>query len=185
MLRLATTLIAAPDPLARFLAYELVHAHPAARRALSPTAVRRLARGMASWADTDMFAYYIAGPAWRTRQIPDRLVLAWSQSPDRWWRRAALASTVPLNVRSQGGTGDVRRTLRVAARATADRDPMVAKALSWALRSLVAHDPIAVRAFLGAHPELPALVRREVHSKLLTGRKGPSRLSRRSSLTTA
>ena len=51
-------------------------------------------------------------------------------------------------------------------------DPMLAKALSWALRALVPHDPGAVRRFLGAHAStLPALVRREVSAKLETGTK--------------
>jgi 3-methyladenine DNA glycosylase AlkD len=55
-----------------------------------------------------------------------------------------------------------------------DHEDMVVKALSWALRELVAHDPEAVRAFLGAHEEvLAARVRREVTNKLTTGLKNP------------
>jgi 3-methyladenine DNA glycosylase AlkD len=53
-----------------------------------------------------------------------------------------------------------------------EADPMLAKALSWALRALVPHDPAAARAFLASrHDGLPALVRREVTTKLVTGRK--------------
>ena len=71
---------------------------------------------------------------------------------DRWWRRAALVSTVPLNLRAAGGTGDTSRTLAICEQLAADRDDMVVKALSWALRELsVRWDPDAVRAFL-AHP---------------------------------
>lgn len=33
----------------------------------------------------------------------------WARRPDNWWRRAALVATVPLNVKSQGGRGDVSR----------------------------------------------------------------------------
>src|SRR6516225_5141686 len=64
VLRLAKTILAAPEPLGRFVAYELVTHHPAALRALSARAVRNLAGRLASWGDTDMFGYYIAGPAW-------------------------------------------------------------------------------------------------------------------------
>ena len=54
----------------------------------------------------------------------------------------------------------------------ADRDEMVVKALSWALRSLVAHDATAVRSFLAEHEStLAARVKREVGKKLATGRK--------------
>ena len=58
----------------------------------------------------------------------------WTESPDRWWRRAALVATVPLNVAAQGGTGDATRTLRVCELLVDDRDDMVVKAMSWALR---------------------------------------------------
>ncbi len=48
----------------------------------------------------------------------------------------------------------------------------MAKALSWALRTVIAHDPAGVRAFLDAHADdLAALVKREVRRKLETGRK--------------
>jgi 3-methyladenine DNA glycosylase AlkD len=58
----------------------------------------------------------------------------------------------------------------------ADRDPMVVKALSWALRVLSKRDPEAVRAHLAARSgALAALVRREVRNKLETGLKNPGR----------
>jgi 3-methyladenine DNA glycosylase AlkD len=51
---------------------------------------------------------------------------------------------------------------------------MVAKAMSWALRELVVHDPRAVREFLARHDEtLAARVKREVTNKLTTGLKNP------------
>jgi 3-methyladenine DNA glycosylase AlkD len=53
---------------------------------------------------------------------------------------------------------------------------MVVKAMSWALRALVVHDPQAVRAFLSAHDDvLAARVKREVTNKLTTGLKNPRR----------
>jgi 3-methyladenine DNA glycosylase AlkD len=102
-------------------------------------------------------------------------VQRWAASPDRWWRRAALVSTVPLNLRSRGGVGDAGRTLEVCRRLAGDGDDLVVKALSWALRELVVWDPEAVRRFLDAHEVLAARVRREVRSKLETGRKHPAR----------
>ena len=51
---------------------------------------------------------------------------------------------------------------------------MVVKALSWALRELVAHDPQAVRAFLDEYETvLAGRVKREVQNKLRTGLKNP------------
>lgn len=57
-----------------------------------------------------------------------------------------------------------------------DGDPMVVKALSWALRALAVRDAAAVRAFLEQHrARLAALVLREVRHKLETGRKAGAR----------
>jgi 3-methyladenine DNA glycosylase AlkD len=83
---------------------------------------------------------------------------------------------VPLNLRSRGGTGDTNRTLDICQRLVADRDDMVVKALSWALRELVVWDPDAVRRFLEADDGVLApRVRREVRNKLETGLKNASR----------
>lgn len=160
----------------RFVAYELIRHHPAAPSRIGARQVGALGRGIASWADVDCFAVYISGPAWRGGRVGDSLIHRWARSEDRWWRRAALVSTVPLNSRAQGGAGDRRRTLRVCRLLEGDGDPMVVKALSWALRELAKRDPGAVRRHLAARAgALPALVRREVRNKLETGLKNPAR----------
>ena len=106
--------------------------------------------------------------------MPTSLIHSWARSADRWWRRAALVSTVPLNSKARGGSGDTYRTLQVCRLLESDTDPMVAKALSWALRELSKRDPRAVRDYLSNRKEvLPALVRREVGNKLKTGVKNP------------
>jgi 3-methyladenine DNA glycosylase AlkD len=158
----------------RWVAYELLAHHPGGLGCLDAGRVERLGRGMDDWGAVDAFACIVAGPAWRVGRIPDSAVRGWAASGDRWWRRAALVSTVPLNLRSRGGTGDTGRTLDICARLVADRDDMVVKALSWALRALAPWDPAAVRDFLDGHDaHLAARVRREVRTKLDTGRKHP------------
>lgn len=160
----------------RFVAYELVQNHPAARSLLDARRLERLGRGMASWDAVDCFCVFLSGPAWRRGTVPDSVIHGWARSPDRWWRRAALVSTVPLNSRAHGGAGDARRTLRVCRILERDRDPMVTKALSWALRELSKRDPGAVRGFIAARSgALAALVLREVRNKLETGVKNPGR----------
>jgi 3-methyladenine DNA glycosylase AlkD len=133
-----------------------------------------LGRGIQSWGEVDTFAGYVAGPAWREHRIPDALIQRWARSRDRWWRRAALVSTVPLNRRSSGGTGDAPRTLKICRMLVRDRDDMVVKALSWALRDLSKRDRRSVELFLKRFREvLPARVNREVRNKLRTGLKNP------------
>jgi 3-methyladenine DNA glycosylase AlkD len=156
----------------RWVAYELVYHHPAAREGVGEAEVVALGRGIDGWVAVDTFGRYVSGPAWGRRQVSDDLVQGWTRSDDRWWRRAALVSAVMLNLRAAGGTGDTARTLDICARLVADRDDMVVKALSWALRSLVEWDPDAVRGFLAAHAgDVAARARRETLHKLDTGRK--------------
>jgi 3-methyladenine DNA glycosylase AlkD len=160
----------------RWVAYELIYHHRAALSALDVDKVERLGRGLDTWGAVDAFGRYISGPAWQRGLISDGVIHRWAAASDRWWRRAALVSTIALNLRSAGGTGDTRRTLAVCERLRSDPDDMVIKALSWALRELVIWDPAAVRDFLDAHDaELAPRVRREVRTKLETGRKHPPR----------
>jgi 3-methyladenine DNA glycosylase AlkD len=158
----------------RWVAYELLLDHKAAFQCLGEAELEAFGRGMDSWHAVDSFARTLSGPAWLHGQVSDALIHRWAHSENRWWRRAALVSTVALNVRSHGGTGDVPRTLAVCRLLVDDHDDMVVKALSWALRQLVVHNPDAVWAFLRQHEDaLAARVKREVTNKLTTGLKNP------------
>jgi 3-methyladenine DNA glycosylase AlkD len=179
VLRLAYRLLDRGGSARRFIAYELVHHHRAALASLGEREIARLGRGLQGWGDVDAFACYLAGPAWRERQMRDAVIRRWARSPDRWRRRAALVSTVPLNSRARGGCGDARRTLAVCRLLLADRDDMVVKALSWALRELAKREPGAVESFLAEHGRaLAPRVVREVRNKLATGLKNPRRAAR-------
>src|SRR5258706_7394499 len=170
VLALAKVLLAGPTE--RFVAYELVQHHPAAAAALGARELERLGKGMSSWGEVDCFAVYLAGPSWRAGQVGDVLIRRWASSKDRWWRRAALVSTVPLNMRSRGGQGDARGTLTICRLLLDDRDDMVVKAHSWALRELAKRDPASVRRFLARYEaRLAPRVLREVRNKLRTGLK--------------
>ena len=158
----------------RIWAYEIVHFHRPTLRALDAATIESLGRGIADWASVDVFGGYLAGPAWVNRQIGDHDVHRWAGSPDRWWRRTSLVATTGLNVKTRGGYGDAPRTLAVCQRLADDRDDMVVKALSWALRVLATHDPEAVQHFLTNNQDrLAARVKREVRNKLTTGLKNP------------
>ena len=159
---------------ARQVAFELIGSRTDIIAGLDGPTVAALGEGNDNWASVDAFCVFISGQAWRTGQVQDADVRRWAAADDRWWRRTAVVSTVPLNMKSRGGSGDAVRTLDICGRVAEDTDPMVAKGLSWALRSLVPVDSEAVRVFLEAHAEeLPALVRREVRNKLSTGLKNP------------
>jgi 3-methyladenine DNA glycosylase AlkD len=154
----------------------VIHTHKAALASMREPELERLGKGMDGWGPVDGFAAYIAGVAWREGQISDEVVHRWARSPDRWWRRAALVCTVALNTRARGGRGDTDRTLAVCGLLVDDRDDMVVKAMSWALRELVFWDREAVEGFLAEHDQrLAARARRETRNKLETGLKNPGR----------
>ncbi|MBV9419903.1 MAG: DNA alkylation repair protein, partial [Alphaproteobacteria bacterium] len=157
----------------RWIGYELITKHRGARKSLTIRDVERLGRGkLDSWYAVDAFGIYISGPAWRDGQIAEADVKRWARSKDLWWRRAALVSTVPLNAKSGGNGFRTKETLAIATLLIDDREDMVVKALSWALRVLAARDPKAVRQFLGQHADrLAARVKRETHRKITTGKK--------------
>jgi len=162
----------------RGIPYELILAHRGAFRLLGEQKLEELGRGLDSWWSVDSFARTLSGPAWRDGLIGDGVILKWARSPDKWWRRAALVSTVALNVKSQGGKGDSPRTLEICRLLVDDHEDTIEKALSWALRGLVAHDASAVRDFVGEHEaKLGSRVTREVNNKLRTGLKSPRRRS--------
>jgi 3-methyladenine DNA glycosylase AlkD len=165
----------------RFLwaASTLLYRHPTALRRIRWRALKEMGDRVDNWGSADVFAL-MAGTAWRARQISDARIQSCTRSENRWWRRAALVCTVALNRRSWGGKGDATRTLAVCERLAADRDDMVVKAMSWALRELIAVDRRAVERFMKKHDDvLAARVKREVRNKLETGLKNP-RLKRRS-----
>jgi len=161
----------------RWIAYELIANHQKAYSSLDEAALEKYGQGINSWGSVDSFSRTLSGPAWRDGMVDDALLHRWAGSTDRWWRRAALVSTVALNVRSQGGKGDTERTLAICQKLAGDQDDMVIKAMSWALRELVPHDPQAVREFIKENEKVLATrVKREVNNKLSTGLKNPGRL---------
>jgi 3-methyladenine DNA glycosylase AlkD len=176
VLRVAQALHEAGDFAGRMLGCELIAAHRGGLHLIDGELIERLSRGLADWGSVDMFGVTLAGPAWRDGKISDRQILSWAKSEDRWRRRLSLVATVRLNTRTGGGKGDAPRTLRIARLHVADRDDMVVKAMSWALRELGQREPAEVRAFLREQGDrLAPRVRREVGNKLKTGLKNPRR----------
>lgn len=156
----------------RVVASELLVARPDAIATVTEAAVEEWSKDLADWGSVDLFGVTVAGVAWREHRVSDDRVMRWAQSTNRWRRRLALVATVPLNSRARGGAGDTARTLKVCRTLVDDRDDMVVKALSWALRELAKRDPESASRFIEQEgTRLATRVRREVKTKLETGRK--------------
>lgn len=161
---------------ARVVAWETLALHPAGVSLLDDHLVEELADGLEDWGSVDAFGVTLVGQAWRDGRVTDSKIASWARSSNRWRRRLALVATVPLNSRTRGGRGDARRTLQVCRVLIDDRDEMVVKAMSWALRELAKREPKTVVRFVRDEEDrLAARVRREVRNKLQTGVKSPRR----------
>ena len=146
----------------RTLAYLLLGHGWGSAAGIRTRRIEALGAGIASWHHSDVFCSGVAGPAWREGRLSDAAVRRWTRNDDELWRRNALVSTI--------GLGDASKTVDVCARLVSDPDPVVQKALSWALRELIRVDRDAVEWFVVEHEVRPR-VRREVRTKLDTGRK--------------
>jgi 3-methyladenine DNA glycosylase AlkD len=156
----------------KWVAYELVRFHPAAFAAIDQTEVEGFAGRIASWYATDAFGTVLSGPLWARGRLPDDMFDGWSRSDSRWLRRSALVATVGRNAVKP----DPARTFELCLRLADDRDDMVEKAVSWALRYLSQKDRAAVEAFWAVHAaRFRPRVQREVRHKLATGVKNPRR----------
>lgn len=154
------------------IAYLLLWKNKAALRLVCLNDIEELGQNIDNWVTVDTLSVLVSGWAWRENQITNNDILNWLKSDNRWWRRTAVVSTVSLNLRSRGGTGDAARTLLICEKVVNDRDDMIVKALSWALRELSKSDKAAVEEFMWKYDtQLAGRVRREVYTKLETGRK--------------
>jgi 3-methyladenine DNA glycosylase AlkD len=154
------------------VAFELLWKNKSALKQLTIDDLEHLGKNMDNWATTDSFSVMLSGWVWRKNHISDADILFWLETGNRWWRRAAVISTVGMNLKSRGGTGDTRRTLMVCEKVIHDRDDMMVKALSWALRELSKSDKTAVQDFMKKYDaQLAVRVCREVYTKLETGKK--------------
>jgi 3-methyladenine DNA glycosylase AlkD len=174
VLATVAALEARSDQTGKWLAYELIRVHPGAFAAVAEAQIQGFAERAQSWYAVDALGTILTGALWAKGRLSDARVEAWSRSPDLWLRRSALVATVGLNALGSGGPGDAARTLPIARRLASDREDMVVKALSWALRVLSQRDRPAVEAFVAEMGEtLAPRVRREVRHKLSTGLKTP------------
>jgi len=154
------------------VAFEFIWKNKKALQAISPEQIFALGKTLDNWVSVDMYCLSITGYCWRTGKLQDETIVQWAKNENRWIRRTALVSTVPLNLRSRGGTGDVERTLLICRLLVFDYDDMIVKAMSWALRELSKSDKQAVVRFMEENfSQLHPRVKREVQTKLTTGKK--------------
>ena len=151
----------------------LLASHPAARVAVTPAQVSEWLGGLRGWAETDHLCQSLFPADQLLAEWPtwDQALAAMARADQAEHRRASLVLlTGP--VRTHGDERLLSRSLANLGVLKADRDPLVSKAVSWLLRTLIAHHRSTLEAWMDTNrSDLPAAVRREVETKLSTGLK--------------
>jgi 3-methyladenine DNA glycosylase AlkD len=154
------------------ISHEYIAKNNSFRKQLTFVQIEKLLIGLDNWASVDSFAGYVSGPAWIDQQIRTDDILKWSAHENVWIRRLAIVSCVPLNQKSQSEIWKKDITLELCQKHLTDREPIIHKAISWALRSLVKDHSKAVENFLIEHENsLKNFVRKEVMNKIKIGKK--------------
>jgi 3-methyladenine DNA glycosylase AlkD len=118
---------------------------------------------LTNWANTDgLSAWIIADIVKKDPSLTDRL-LEWTSSDNRWRRRAAAVSLIPIARR--GAMLD--QVFRIADRLMTDSDDMVRKGVGWLLKEASKEHPQEIRDYLLKwREEASALVLRYASEKL-------------------
>lgn len=154
------------------LAYEFIGLEKKALELFTEADFNDFTKGMDNWVCVDTFGVHVFGIAWRNQQISTNFIHQLAKHPNFWMRRLALVATIPLNMKSRGGKGDIDKTLAVCELLLNDRHDMVVKALSWSLRMLSSIGKNEVENFMVKHQVvLHARIKRELNNKLTTGKK--------------
>ena len=72
-----------------------------------------LGKNLDNWASVDLYSVGIYGVLWRKGVVGDSDIERLLKSDNHWERSVAVVSTVALNLKYCGGTGDTPRTIRV------------------------------------------------------------------------
>lgn len=154
------------------LAYEMIGRDRKLLGALEYRDLSELGQNLDNWASVDHYTVGIFGVLWGKGVVKDKHIDKLLESDNFWDRRVAVVSTVALNLKSRGGTGDTPRTIAICERVVDERHDMIQKALSWALRELSKRDRDAVYTFIERYEKrLANRVLREVNHKLDFGTK--------------
>lgn len=127
------------------------------RRKFSPENIPELWKDVGQWVDRldnwetcDQLAMNVAGELVAIDlRITNELVI-WARSENKWRRRFAVATVTVLN---QKGRRHIKETLAVCDPLMTDAEPVVQKAVAWALREATRSDESAVFNFLKSWKE--------------------------------
>jgi 3-methyladenine DNA glycosylase AlkD len=173
ILNVVESLFAGESHEEKTLAALLLSYHGAARRRTGPADVDRWLDHLNGWAEVDTLCYgvYAAQELLDGWAMWESHLRRLSHAPDPNRRRAAIVLlTRPVHASDDERLRDLATDIVDLQRS--DRDPFIAKAVCWLLRSMITHHRDAVTRYLAANEAtLPAIAVRETRTKLETGTK--------------
>jgi 3-methyladenine DNA glycosylase AlkD len=154
------------------LASILLSHHPSGRKAVGPKQLNAWLDRLVGWAEIDsLCTIFTADEVLAHRREWERFIAALARHKNINKRRAALVFlTAPLRRSDDKRLAALGfRTIEVL---KSERAIIITKAVSWLLRSMVAHNRRAVAAYIKENQHsLPAIAVRETTRKIATGRK--------------
>jgi 3-methyladenine DNA glycosylase AlkD len=156
----------------RLVALELVQQQAQAMPELNWEFLDRWRRDLDNWELTDVLGLYVLGP-WVALDLQHRERHLWDllHEEDIWSTRLSLIAGMGA-ARTQKGLEFPNISLRLVDQVKNVREPLIVKAVSWALRELGKRHPEEVARYLHDNGDtLAPQVLREVTNKLQTGRK--------------
>jgi 3-methyladenine DNA glycosylase AlkD len=152
---------------------DLLGAYPEHRRRLDPRVTDEWLDHLSGWGEVDSLCQstFTADDLLARWTAWKRLIRKLARSPSIHKRRASLV----LLTKAARGSNDARirdLSFENIGALQHERDVLITKAVSWLLRSLIAHHRTDVARYLIEHRQtLPPVAYREVDTKLRTGRK--------------
>ena len=123
---------------------------------------------LTNWANTDGLSIWLISETVRLEPGLTERLLRWTESENRWRRRAAAVSLVPIARKGEM----LDEVFEVADRLMADGDDMVQKGVGWLLKEASREHPDEVREYLLRWRErTSALVLRYASEKLPKGKR--------------
>ncbi|UCF19070.1 MAG: DNA alkylation repair protein [Gemmatimonadota bacterium] len=99
---------------------------------------------LSNWAETDGLCTDLLAPLLRNEPVLVKRLKPWTRSRNRWRRRAAAVSLVPLARRGE----EHAAAIEIFDRLAEDRDDLVEKAIGWLLKEISRTQPQEVSDYL-------------------------------------
>jgi 3-methyladenine DNA glycosylase AlkD len=125
-----------------------------------------------NWEETDGFALYLVG-RWMLDSFNDRQSYLWEliEDENEWLRRVAVVATIEFNDWKKDNANP-ELTFKLIDVVKEDKHPMITKAVSWAIRTLIKEHKSEVATYMEKNNSVLAKhIVREVNNKLTSGLK--------------